>query len=125
VKPLRRVLQTGATVFGLSALALIVAPGFFLRLLGLSTTPELVWSMVMIGITLVALTGMMAIVSAYAPDPGVVVGSWVMAVAALGLGTVTLLIPVSFTWFTLLYASVGFLFSVAYALGLIVHYRAR
>jgi len=125
MKPLRRVLLTGATVFGVSALALMVVPGLFLELLGLSTTPEMVWSMVMIGITLVALTGMMAVVSSQAPDQGVVVASGVMAFAALGLGIVTLLIPVAFTWFTLFYASVGFVFSMAYALGLIAHYRAR
>jgi hypothetical protein len=125
MKPLRIVLRTGASAFGLSAVALMVIPGFFLSLLGLAATPDMVWSMVMIGVTLVALTGMMAVVSFYASDQGVTAASFVMAVAALGLGVVTLLIPVTYTWFTLLYAAVGFGFSGAYVLGLILSYRAR
>lgn len=125
MQPLRIMLRTGASVFGLSAVALMVIPGFFLSLLGLGATPDTVWSMVMIGVTLVALTGMMAVVSFHASDQGVTVASVVMAVAALGLGVVTLLIPVPHTWFTVLYAAVGFGFSGAYMLGLLVSYRAR
>lgn len=125
MKPLRTVLRTGASVFGVSAVALMVIPGFFLSLLGLGATPDMVWSMVMIGVTLVALTGMMAVVSFHASDQGVTVASVVMAVAALGLGVVTLLLPVPYTWFTVLYAAVGFGFSGAYVLGLLVSYRAR
>jgi hypothetical protein len=85
----------------------------------------MVWSMVLIGVTLVALTGMMAVVSFHASDQGVRFASFWMAFAALSLGVVTLLIPVPYTWFTVLYAAVGFGFSGAYVLGLFVSYRAR
>lgn len=116
---LRGILRTGALVFGLSAIALIIVPGFFLTLLGLEATTALVWSMVMIGITLVALTGNMAVVSATASDKGVQVAAVVMLFSAAALGVVTLLIPVAYTWFTIAYAAVGFGFSAAYAIGLL------
>lgn len=115
---LRYTLRTGASVFGLSAIALILAPGFFLELLGLESSPSLVWSMVLIGVTLVALTGNMAVVSFTASDRGVQAASLVMMLAAGGLGVTTLLIPVPFTWFSILYALFGFGFSTAYVVGL-------
>jgi len=115
---LRYTLRAGATVFGLSAVALILAPGFFLELLGLDTSAPLVWSMVMIGVTLIALTGNMAVVSFTASDRGVQAASVVMMLAAGGLGVTTLLIPVPFTWFSVVYALVGFGFSTAYVVGL-------
>jgi len=115
---LRYTLRAGATVFGLSAIALILAPGFFLELLGLDTSAPLVWSMVMIGVTLIALTGNMAVVSFTASDRGVQAASVVMMLAAGGLGVTTLLIPVPFTWFSVVYALVGFGFSTAYVVGL-------
>ena len=115
---LRYTLRAGATVFGVSALALILVPSFFLALLGLDTTPALVWSMVLIGVTLVALTGNMAVVSFTASDRGVRAASVVMMLAAGGLGVTTLLIPVPFTWFSIAYALVGFGFSSAYVVGL-------
>jgi hypothetical protein len=125
MKGLQYVLRTGASVFGVSALALIVFPDFFLTLLGLDPTPELSWSMVLIGVTLVALTGMMAVVSFFAPDAAVRVASIVMAVAAAGLGITTVAIPVDFTWFSVAYAAVGFGFSVAYIIGLLLSSRSR
>lgn len=115
---LRYTLRAGATVFGLSAIALILAPGFFLELLGLDSGAPLVWSMVMIGVTLIALTGNMAVVSFTASDRGVQAASIVMMLAAGGLGVTTLLIPVPFTWFSMVYALVGFGFSTAYVVGL-------
>ena len=109
-------------MFGLSSAGLIVFPAFFLELLGLEPELPLMWSMVMIGITLVALTGNMVVVSVSARDGGVRMASAVMLFAAAGLGMITLLIPVAYTWFTLAYAAVGFGFSLAYLVGLL---RAR
>jgi len=115
---LRYTLRAGATVFGMSAIALILAPAFFLELLGLDSSAPLVWSMVMIGVTLIALTGNMAVVSFTASDRGVQAASIVMMLAAGGLGVTTLLIPAPFTWFSVVYALVGFGFSTAYVVGL-------
>jgi O-antigen/teichoic acid export membrane protein len=118
-KYLRRVLFTGATVFGFSALLLLVAPSLFNELLGVSSTPELDWAMRMIGLTLVALAGNMMGVSLRGKDSTVRFSAQVMAVSAFGLGVLTLLIPVqTLTWFDYAYAAVGFGFSLAYLVGL-------
>lgn len=111
-------LRAGAAVFGVSAITLIVFPSIFLELLGLSPSLDLMWAMVLIGITLVALTGNMAVVSWSASDSGVRIAAVVMMVTAGGLGVATLLIPVPFTWFSVVYAAVGFGFSTAYVVGL-------
>jgi hypothetical protein len=124
MKPLRYVLRTGSVVFGGSAVALIVAPSLFLELLGLEPTLGAMWSMVMIGVTVAALAGNLAVVSWRADDTGVRIASVVMAFSAAGLGLVTLLIPVTYTWFTLAYAGIGFAFSLAYILGLLATRRA-
>jgi O-antigen/teichoic acid export membrane protein len=123
IKYLRIVLLTGSTVFGLSALLLIISPSLFNELLGISSTPELDWAMRMIGLTLVALAGNMMSVSLRGKDTAVIFSARVMAVSAAGLGVLTLLIPIeTLTWFDYAYAAVGFGFSVAYIVGLI---RAR
>ena len=118
-KYLRRVLFTGATVFGFSALLLIISPSLFNELLGISSTPELDWAMRMIGLTLVALAGNMYSVSLKGKDSTVLFSARVMAISAAGLGVLTLLIPVeTLTWFDYAYATVGFGFSFAYLVGL-------
>lgn len=117
-KSLRLILMSGAAVFGASAVALLVAPGVFLTLLGLSETAELEWSMRMIAITLVALTGNMASVAVFARERGVIGAAIVMLFAAGSLGVITLLIPADPTWFTIVYALVGFGFSASYLVGL-------
>ena len=114
ISKLRIVLRAGAAVFGLSALALVVAPTLFNELLGLVSTPELEWSMRMTGITLVALAGNMFSHSTRGSDASVLLTAKVMAVSAFALGVLTLLIPAAFTWFTIAYAIVGFGFSAAY-----------
>jgi O-antigen/teichoic acid export membrane protein len=120
IKYLRRVLLTGSTVFGLSALLLIISPSLFNELLGISSTPELDWAMRMIGLTLVALAGNMMSVSLRGKDTAVIFSARVMAISAAGLGVLTLLIPMeTLTWFDYAYAAVGFGFSVAYIVGLI------
>ena len=115
---LRYTLRVGASVFGLSALALILAPSLFLELLGVEASLPLVWSMVLIGVTLVALTGNMAVVSFTASDRGVQAAAVVMMLASGGLGVTTLLIPVPLTWFSIVYALIGFGFSTVYVVGL-------
>ena len=114
IKRLRTILKLGSTVFGLSALFLLVAPTTFLVLLNLDTSESLQWSMRMIAITLIALTGNMLSVSRFGSETSVVFSARVMVVSAAALGALTLLIPAEFTWFTIAYAAVGFLFSVAY-----------
>ncbi len=118
LKTLRAVLKTGSLVFGFSALALVVFPAIFISLLGLYSTPELEWSMRMIGVTLVALSGNMYSVSTYGTDKAVVFSGRLMLFCAAGLGLLTLMIPANYNWFTIGYAMVGFGFSAAYAFAL-------
>lgn len=112
--PLRIVLRLGASIFGLSALMLVLLPELFLGLLALPTGGDQVWSMRMIAITLIALTGNMLAVSFYSSIKGVRFSARVMQFAAFGLGALTLAIPAEPNWFTYLYAAVGFGFSAAY-----------
>jgi len=112
--PLRIVLRTGSAVFGLSAVFLLSLPVLFLELLALPTGDDQVWSMRMIAVTLVALSGNMLVVSLYANIKGVRFASRVMQFAAFGLGALTLAVPAQLTWFSYLYAAVGFAFSAAY-----------
>jgi hypothetical protein len=117
---LRKVLATGATVFGLSAIFLLVSPALFNELLGFTSTSELDWSMRMIAITLLALCGNMLSVSLKGTDESVLFSARVMALSAAGLGLLTLLIPVStLTWFDYVYAAIGWGFSFAYVVGLV------
>ena len=114
IKRLRTILKLGSTVFGLSAIFLLIAPKTFLELLNLETTDSLQWSMRMIAITLIALTGNMLSVSRFGSETSVVFSARVMVVSAAALGGLTLLIPAEFGWFTIAYAAIGFLFSLAY-----------
>ena len=119
IKRLRTILKFGSTVFGLSALFLLIAPKTFLELLNLETSESLQWSMRMIAITLFALTGNMLSVSRFGSETSVVFSARVMVVSAAALGALTLLIPAEYGWFTFAYAAVGFLFSLAYLTALL------
>jgi len=116
---LRNVLRAGSIVFGLSALFLLVLPAFFLDLLGLSDSAELVWAMRMIGITLLALAGNMWNNAGQSSEARVANVAKVMCVSATALGVLTLLNPVEITWFSYLYAAVGFGFGIAYLVNLV------
>ena len=114
IKRLQTILKLGSIVFGLSALFLLIDPTTFLELLKLESSESLEWSMRMIAITLIALTGNMLSVSRFGSETSVLFSARVMVVSAAALGALTLLIPAEFGWFTIAYAAVGFLFSVAY-----------
>lgn len=117
---IRKTLQLGASVFGLSALLLLALPELFLDLLLLdSSSAALVWSMRMIGVTLVALAGNMWMNSKNSNDSQVKKVGLVMAIAATGLGVLTLLTPATYGWFTICYAAIGFGFGANYTLCLI------
>jgi hypothetical protein len=114
IKRLRTILKFGSTVFGFSALFLLATPVTFLELLNLETSESLQWAMRMIAITLIALTGNMLSVARFGSETSVVFSARVMVVSAAALGALTLLIPAEFGWFTIAYATIGFIFSLAY-----------
>jgi hypothetical protein len=123
-KNIRVVLLAGAVVFALSAAVLFVSPEIFVSLLGLPASTGIDWAMRMIAVTLVALTGNMAVVAVFADAKGVGIAAVVMLISAGSLGVLTLLIPAEVTWFGLVYALVGFGFATAYILTLAFWWRS-
>lgn len=116
---IRSILKVGASVFGLSAFLLIFLPSLFLDLLDLdSTSNSLIWSMRMIGITLVALAGNMWFNSLQTDKSKIRSVGLIMSLSATSLGVLTLLIPANLNWFAILYALVGFGFGLAYLVAL-------
>jgi len=116
---LRTTLKAGSIVFGASALFLLALPSLFLELLALEPTDALTWSMRMIAITLIALAGNMWNNAVQSSDARVGNVAKVMCVSATALGALTMMIPTELTWFTYLYAAVGFGFGVAYVVGMV------
>ena len=96
------------------ALFLLIFPSTFLDLLKLDKSDGMAWSMRMIGITLIALAGNMWNNSQQSNDQRVASVAKIMCVSAAGLGVLTLMIPAPLGWFSYLYATIGFAFSLAY-----------
>ena len=115
----KQTLRAGSIVFGLSALFLLIAPGVFLDLLEVTNNSEMIWSMRMIGIILVALAGNMWQNSKLNNSTALGYVGRVMFVAAAGLGFLTIFIPVPLTPFAIGYAAIGFGFSLSYLINLI------
>ncbi len=114
----KQTLKAGSIVFGLSALFLLVAPGVFLDLLGVTSNTEMIWSMRMIAITLIALAGNMWQNSKLNNASALGFVARVMFIAAAGLGFLTIFIPVPLTPFAIAYAVIGFGFSLSYLINL-------
>ena len=116
---IKQTLRAGSIVFGLSALFLLIAPDIFLDLLGITSNPEMIWAMRMIGVILLALAGNMWQNSKLNNAAGIGYVGRVMFIAAAGLGFLTIFIPVSLTPFAIGYAVIGFGFSISYLINLI------
>jgi hypothetical protein len=116
---IKQTLRAGSIVFGLSALFLLIAPGIFLDLLGVTNNNELTWAMRMIGIILLALAGNMWQNSKLNNAAGIAYVGRVMFIAAAGLGFLTIFIPAPLTPFAIGYAVIGFGFSISYLINLI------
>ena len=114
----KQTLRAGSIVFGLSAIFLLVAPDYFLELLGITSSTELIWSMRMIAITLIALAGNMWQNSKLNNASALAFVARVMFIAAAGLGFLTIFIPVPLTPFAIAYAVIGFGFSISYLINL-------
>ena len=116
---IKQTLKAGSLVFGLSALFLLIAPGVFLDLLEVTNNSEMIWSMRLIGITLIALAGNMWQNSKLNNATALGYVGRVMFIAAAGLGFFTIFIPASLTPFAIGYAVIGFGFSISYLINLI------
>jgi hypothetical protein len=115
---LRKTLQAGSVIFGLSALFLLFLPQLFLDLLGIGQSESLIWSMRMIAITLFALSGNMWNNSKQDDINKVANVAKIMCVSAFALGVLTLMIPAELTWFSYVYAGIGFGFALSYLVGI-------
>jgi hypothetical protein len=115
----KNTLKGGAIVFGASAIFLLTAPEVFLVLLGLEDSPELIWAMRMIGITLIALAGNMWQNAKLTNASGIRFIGRVMFVTALALGALTIFIPAELTPFSVVYAAIGLSFALLYLINLI------
>ena len=89
----------------------------------MDTNNQLQWSMRMIGITVFALAGNMWNNAKQHDENRVINVARVMCLSATLLGVLTLMVPVSLTWFTYLYAAIGFGFALAYLLNLLKNSR--
>ncbi|CAB4335982.1 unannotated protein [freshwater metagenome] len=118
VSALRKTLKAGSLVFGGSAIFLLAAPGVFLDLMALDSSDQMQWSMRMIAITVFALAGNMWNNSGQSSVDRVVNVARVMFISALTLGILTLMVPVELTWFTYIYAAIGFGFAISYLMNL-------
>jgi hypothetical protein len=116
---IKRTLKAGTVVFGLSALFLLIAPALFLDLLGIDESDQMIWAMRMIAITLIALAGNMWQNSKLNTAASLGFVGRVMFIAAAALGFLTVFIPNELTPFAILYAIIGFGFSVSYLVNLI------
>jgi heme A synthase len=116
----KKTLKAGSAVFGASAIFLLIAPKLFLDLLDLESNDQMVWSMRMIAITLLALAGNMWQNSKITNNAAALkyVGM-VMVLAAAGLGFLTIFIPATLNPFTIGYAVIGFSFALVYLINLI------
>ena len=115
----KQTLKAGSAVFGASAIFLLIAPKLFLDLLNLESNDQMVWSMRMIAITLIALAGNMWQNSKLNNSAaGLRYVAVVMIFSATSLGLLTLLIPAKITIFTAVYAAIGFMFAISYLVNL-------
>ena len=116
---IKNTLKAGSIVFGASALFLLIAPALFLELLGIDESDQMIWAMRMIAVTLVALAGNMWQNSKLNTAASLGFVGRVMFIAAASLGFLTVFIPTELTPFAILYAIIGFGFSVSYLVNLI------
>jgi len=116
VRYIRGVLATGALVFAVSSVALLVLPGWFAEALGMRPSVEAEWALRMVGACLVALAGQMWLVRR-ADRPGIRGAAAVMIVGGGLMTLLTIFLPADQDWTLVrwLYLLFGSSFMIAYA----------
>ena len=117
------VLRVGAIIFGVSALALLVEPAFFLKFLGIvsqsdQVPSELNWAMRMIGLVLIIVAAMMPVVAAFASERVLRQVAVVMTLVSSALSLLTVSAPGRWTIGRSAYVVVGGIFVFGYIYGL-------
>ena len=117
------VLRTGAVVFALSAVALLLQPQLFLNFIGVTSgndpaLPELLWAMRMIALSLLVAATMMPVVAAFASERTLRQVASLMVPISGALALLTAFAPGTWPLGRFLYVAIGIGFSLAYLYGL-------
>ena len=119
---IRVVLGSGAVLFLVSGILLLVAPGLMAEWLGLVAVVEVTWTLQMLAAALLGLSGQMWLVRR-APDHPVLGAAAVMLVAGGLMNVLTITLPGAWTPVRWVYLGVGIVFWIAYLLLVLVSRR--
>ncbi len=110
-------LRLGATFFFFIAIALIIKPSnvaIFFGYTNRSLTPELLWTLRVMGTTLFIPALLGPLVAAFAGERGLRQAAAGLAFISLGISTTVLLTPGRWVWGKVTFAGLGILFSLLY-----------
>lgn len=110
-------LRLGATVFFFAAIALIIKPGDAATFFGFgakSLTPELLWSLRIMGTTFFIPALLAPLVAAFAGERGLRQAAAGMAFISLGIATTLLFTPGKWAWGKICLSGLGYLFALLY-----------
>lgn len=110
-------LRLGATLFFFAAVALIIKPGEVATFFGFAhktLTPELLWSLRVMGATFLIPALLGPVVAAFAGERGLRQAAAGLAFICLGISTTMLFTPGSWAWGKICFAGIGYLFALMY-----------
>jgi hypothetical protein len=110
-------LRLGATIFFFAAVVLIIKPGNVATFFGYSSrslSPELLWTLRVMGTTLFLPALLGPLVAAFAGERGLRQAAAGLAFISLGISTTILLTPGRWAWGKLTFAGIGYLFALLY-----------
>jgi hypothetical protein len=111
------ILRLGATLFFCAAVALIIKPSNAATFFGFkpaSFSPELLWTIRVLGSTLLIPALLAPLVAAFAGERGLRQASAGMAFISLGISTLLFFTPGTWMWGKVLFASMGYLSALFY-----------
>jgi O-antigen/teichoic acid export membrane protein len=121
---IRLIVLIGASVFLLSAVALIAFPEVFGEFINI-TGDSAIWALRMTGVVLLPLSYSMFILRATASNHTIRSFAVLMILVSTALGIITLMAPGASSLGRWLYAVVGFAFALAYSAAIILSPRSR
>ena len=110
-------LRLGATVFFFAAMALIIKPGNVATFFGYgsrSLTPELLWTLRVMGTSFFIPALLGPLVAAFAGERGLRQAAAGLAFISLGISTTMLFTPGRWAWGKLIFSGIGYLFALLF-----------
>ena len=110
-------LRLAATFFFFAAVALIIKPGTAATFFGFAPktlTPELLWTLRVMGATFLIPALLGPLVAAFAGERGLRQAAAGMAFISIGISTTMLLTPGAWVWGRLAVSSLGYFFALLY-----------